>query len=214
MSAPPPVAAARPAAGGDRPGAGAPGVSVGAVVAARTVRLTRTSLVRYAAAAGDFNPVHHSDHAARAAGMAGVLAHGMLTLGLAVELVTDWAGGPDTLVSVRVRFTRPLLVPDDGIGADLELAAVVSSLSEDGLVGVDLTARARSADADPVAVLGQARAVLRPRAGRGLAPGSTPTLLAQALTPAVAQSVPRSVAQSDALSEALSDPLRVDGPPR
>lgn len=202
MSAPPPVAAARPAAATDLSGAGAPRVSVGAVVAARTVRLTRTSLVRYAAAAGDFNPVHHSDHAARAAGMAGVLAHGMLTLGLAVELVTDWAGGPDTLVSVRVRFTRPLLVPDDGFGADLELAAVVSSLTEDGLVGVDLSAQARSADADPVAVLGQARAVLRPRAGHGAAPSGAPTVLAE--------SVPQSLGPSGAPSVAP----RVDGPPR
>lgn len=139
------------------------GPAVGTTVATRTVRLTRTSLVRYAAASGDFNPVHHSDHAARAAGMAGVLAHGMLTMGLATSMVTDWAGGPDTLVSVRVRFTRPLLVPDDGVGADLELTAVVTSVSADGLVGVDLSARARSGGADPVAVLGQARAVLRPR---------------------------------------------------
>jgi acyl dehydratase len=138
------------------------GSAVGAALPPRTIRLTRTDLVRYAAASGDFNPVHHSDHAARAAGQPGVLAHGMLTMALAAELVTDWAGGPATLQSLRVRFTRPLLVPDDGIGAVLELSGVVAELLADGAIRVDVTARAHSADTEEVAVLGQARAVVRP----------------------------------------------------
>lgn len=137
--------------------------AVGTTVATRTVRITRTDLVRYAAASGDFNPVHHSDHAARAAGLPGVLAHGMLTMGLAAALVTDWAGGPATLASFRVRFTRPLLVPDDGLGAELELTAAIGELLPGGVVRVDVTARGSSTATAAVAVLGQARAVVRPR---------------------------------------------------
>lgn len=137
--------------------------AVGIAVATRTIRITRTDLVRYAAASGDFNPVHHSDHAARAAGLPGVLAHGMLTMGLAAALVSDWAGGPTTVASFRVRFTRPLLVPDDGLGAELELSAVIGEVLPGGAVRLDVTARGSSAGSAAVAVLGQARAVVRPR---------------------------------------------------
>ena len=55
-------------------------VEVGLELAPLTVRLTRETLVRYAGASGDFNPIHYSDHFARALGLDGCIAHGMLTM--------------------------------------------------------------------------------------------------------------------------------------
>ena len=71
----------------------------------RTHRLTRTDLVRYAGASGDFNPMHHDDEQARAAGLPSVFGHGMLSMGLLATALTDWAGSGN-VVSYRVRFTR------------------------------------------------------------------------------------------------------------
>ena len=70
-------------------------------VGSLTVRLTREQLVRYAGASGDFNPIHYSDHFATALGLPGVIAHGMLTMGTALRVVTDWVGDPATITVLR-----------------------------------------------------------------------------------------------------------------
>jgi acyl dehydratase len=54
--------------------------------------IQQIQLTRYAGASGDFNPIHQDDEFARAAGMGGVFAHGMLSMGFVGQLVTDWAG--------------------------------------------------------------------------------------------------------------------------
>src|SRR6186713_3044014 len=87
-------------------------LTVGDVVAERTVHLTRESLVRYAGASGDFNPIHYRDDVAAAVGLPGVLAHGMLTMGLSVSTIVAWLGDSGRLVDVGVRFTRPVVVID------------------------------------------------------------------------------------------------------
>jgi acyl dehydratase len=97
----------------------------GEVLGSLTVRLTREQLVRYAGAAGDFNPIHYSDHFATALGLPGVIAHGMLTMGTALRVVTDWVGDPTTITAYSARFTRPVVVPDDADGADVDFAATV-----------------------------------------------------------------------------------------
>src|SRR6186713_344843 len=90
-------------------------LTVGDVVADRTIHLTRESLVRYAGASGDFNPIHYRDDVAASVGLPGVLAHGMLTMGFAVQPVVDWLGDPGRVTDYQVRFTRPVLVdPEDG----------------------------------------------------------------------------------------------------
>ncbi|MGH3927474.1 MAG: MaoC/PaaZ C-terminal domain-containing protein, partial [Pseudonocardiaceae bacterium] len=86
------------------------------------VRLTRAELVRYAGASGDFNPIHWNERIAREVGLPDVIAHGMLTMGLAARLVTSWAGDPAAVVACGVRFTRPIVVPDDAEGALVELS--------------------------------------------------------------------------------------------
>jgi acyl dehydratase len=54
--------------------------------------IQQIQLTRYAGASGDFNPIHQDDEFARAAGMGGVFAHGMLSMGFVGQAVTDWAG--------------------------------------------------------------------------------------------------------------------------
>lgn len=101
--------------------------------------LTRADLVRYAGASGDFNPIHWSDRAAGSAGLPGVIAHGMLTMAMAGRLVTQWVGDPAAVRSCGVRFTRPVVVPDDDGGALLELTGTVRSVV-DGVATVAVTA--------------------------------------------------------------------------
>ena len=106
-------------------------VEVGTVLPPLTVHLTRESLVRYAGASGDFNPIHYSDHAATSLGLPGVVAHGMLTMAVAARAVTAWAGPDARLVSYGVRFTRPVPVPDDGVGAEVQVTGTVTAADDD-----------------------------------------------------------------------------------
>jgi acyl dehydratase len=95
-----------------------------------TFPITRTDLVRYAGASGDFNPIHWSDRVATGVGLPGVIAHGMLTMALASRAVTVWVGGdPGAIVEYQVRFTRPILVPDDDAGTELIVSATVRRLA-------------------------------------------------------------------------------------
>lgn len=113
-------------------------LTVGETVAERTVHLTRDSLVRYAGASGDFNPIHYRDDVAASVGLPGVLAHGMLTMGVAVQPVVDWLDGDSgRVVDYQTRFTRPVIV-DAVDGAALEIVAKVGELDGDR-ARIDLT---------------------------------------------------------------------------
>jgi acyl dehydratase len=68
-------------------------------------------LTRYAGASGDFNPIHQDDEFAKAAGMGGVFAHGMLTMGFVAQAVTDWAGA-GAVRKIGVRFTGLVRLKD------------------------------------------------------------------------------------------------------
>jgi acyl dehydratase len=114
--------------------------------------LTRADLVRYAGASGDLNPIHWSDRVAGIAGLPGVIAHGMLTLGGAGRIVTDWVGDPARVRSYGARFTRPVLVPDDDEGAVVTVTAKVVDVT-DGIAKVDI-----KAVHDGKGVLGRAQA--------------------------------------------------------
>lgn len=111
----------------------------GDIVATESFHLTRDNLVRYAGASGDFNPIHYRDDVAVSVGLPGVLAHGMLTMGLAVQPVSNWVGDPARIVDYQVRFTRPVLV-DGATGADVTVTATVGALEEETQVArIDLT---------------------------------------------------------------------------
>jgi acyl dehydratase len=124
----------------------------------QTFRVTRADLVRYAGASGDFNPIHWSDRTAVKVGLPGVIAHGMFTMALVGRAVTGWAGSPDAVVEFGVRFTRPVVVPDDDEGTEVEVTAVVKDVSADGLTRLEITATCHGEK-----ILAQARAVVRGR---------------------------------------------------
>jgi acyl dehydratase len=129
-------------------------VTVGDVVAEQTYRLTRDSLVKYAGASGDFNPIHYRDDIAQRVGLPGVLAHGMLTMGIAIQPVADWIGDPAKIVDYQVRFTRPVPV-DAADGATVTVTATVGAVDAD-TARIDLTVVAGGAT-----VLGKARVTVR-----------------------------------------------------
>ena len=105
-------------------------LTVGDVVASKTFSLTRDSLVRYAGASGDFNPIHYRDDIAQSVGLPGVLAHGMLTMGLAVQPVIDWVQDSARILDYGVRFTKPVVVPASDI-ATLTVTATIAQLDEE-----------------------------------------------------------------------------------
>ncbi|MFI6783667.1 MaoC family dehydratase [Micromonospora sp. NPDC050276] len=125
-------------------------------LAAQTFRVTRADLVRYAGASGDFNPIHWSDRISTKVGLPGVIAHGMFTMALVGRAITTWAGSPAAVVDYGVRFTRPVVVPDDDQGTEIEVTARVREVTEDGLTRLDVTATCLGEK-----VLSQARATIR-----------------------------------------------------
>jgi acyl dehydratase len=132
-------------------------VAVGDTLAPHNFPLTRLDLVRYAGASGDFNVIHWNQRIATSVGLPDVIAHGMLTMATAARLVTDWAGDPGAVVQYGVRFTKPVVVPDDDRGAELEVSGVVSAKDDQArTVTVDVTATSRGEK-----VLGRAQAVVR-----------------------------------------------------
>lgn len=131
-------------------------LEVGQVIGTRTVSLDRAALVDYAAASGDHNPIHWNERFAHEVGLPGVIAHGMLTMGVAVGLVEDWAGGPGAVVDYQTRFARPVAVPDPG-AATLEITGTVGAVdAEAGTVRVDL-----QVVCDGVRVLAKTQALVR-----------------------------------------------------
>ncbi|MFE6765429.1 MULTISPECIES: MaoC family dehydratase [unclassified Streptomyces] len=131
-------------------------VEVGTELPARTFPVTRATLVQYAGASGDFNPIHWNERFAREVGLPDVIAHGMFTMAEAIRVVTDWAGDPGAVVEYGVRFTKPVVVPDDDKGAQIEVSGKVAALLDDRRVRVDLTVMS-----DGKKVLGMSRAVVQ-----------------------------------------------------
>ncbi|MEU8880487.1 MaoC family dehydratase [Streptomyces hydrogenans] len=131
-------------------------VETGTELPARTFPVTRATLVQYAGASGDFNPIHWNEKFAVEVGLPDVIAHGMFTMAEAIRVVTDWAGDPAAVVEYGVRFTKPVVVPNDGVGALIEVSAKVAAKLDDNLVRVDLTATSAGQK-----VLGMSRAVVR-----------------------------------------------------
>lgn len=130
-------------------------LSVGQIVAEKSFEITRDSLVRYAGASGDFNPIHYRDDIAQSVGLPGVLAHGMLTMGISISPVVEWLGDSGKVVDYSVRFTKPVLVPANG-SAKLVVSAVVGAI-EDDKVRIDITTSFEGNN-----VLGKAQAWVKP----------------------------------------------------
>ncbi len=132
------------------------GTQAGAEIAPRQYQVTRRDLVRYAGASGDFNVIHWNERIAKSVGLPDVIAHGMLTMALAGRFVTEWAGDPGAVTEFGVRFSSPVVVPDDDKGALVEVSGVVTGKLDGHQVTVDVTARSGETK-----VLTRAHAVVR-----------------------------------------------------
>jgi acyl dehydratase len=136
-------------------------LDVGQELVSTEYSITRESLVRYAGVSGDFNPIHYRDDVARSVGLPGVLAHGMLTMGIAIQPLVDWCGSAYVLQSYQVRFTKPVVV-DPVDGASLSVRVVVGSIEEGDdqppRIRCDLEVTSQTGEK----VLGKAQAVISP----------------------------------------------------
>jgi acyl dehydratase len=133
-------------------------VAAGTELPAQSFPVTRATLVRYAGASGDFNPIHWNERFAREVGLPDVIAHGMFTMAEALRVVTDWTGDPGAVLEYGVRFTKPVVVPNDDAGAVIDVTGKVAAKLDDEArtVRVDLTAHSAGQK-----VLGMSRAVVR-----------------------------------------------------
>jgi len=132
-------------------------VNVGDELPPLTVTVTRKDLVRYAGAALDFNPIHWNERFARDVGLPDVIAHGMLTMAFAGRVLTRALPDPSRILEYGVRFTRPVVVPNDDVGATVELSAKVRAVdADDGTAKIDIVAKF-----DGRTVLGKAQALVR-----------------------------------------------------
>ena len=141
----------------------------GQEIGSLAVDLSRASLVRYAGASGDFNPIHWNERFAQSVGLSGVIAHGMLTMGTAVQLVSDWVGDPGAIVDYQTRFTKPVPVADAPGGENpdtptntLTITGKVGALNEEERTArIDLTVTARDEECKEQKVLMKIQALVR-----------------------------------------------------
>ncbi|WP_304024390.1 MaoC family dehydratase [Rothia mucilaginosa] len=141
----------------------------GQEIGSLAVDLSRASLVRYAGASGDFNPIHWNERFAQSVGLSGVIAHGMLTMGTAVQLVSDWVGDPGAIVDYQTRFPKPVPVADAPGGENpdtptntLTISGKVGALNEEERTArIDLTVTARDEEGKEQKVLMKSQAVVR-----------------------------------------------------
>ncbi|RAG80842.1 dehydratase [Streptacidiphilus pinicola] len=131
-------------------------VEVGTELPAQSFPVTRATLVQYAGASGDFNPIHWNEAFAKAVGLPDVIAHGMFTMAEAVRVVTDWVVDPGAVVEYGVRFTKPVVVANDEAGAVIEVTGKVAAKLDDRRIRVDLVATSAGQK-----VLGMSRAVVQ-----------------------------------------------------
>ena len=131
-------------------------LTVGYELPSLDIKFTRNDLVAYANASGDQNPIHQNEEFAKSVGLPDVIAHGMLTMGRAIRVVTDWIGDPTKVIDYSVRMTRPVVVPNTAEGATVTFGGKIAEINSDGTVRIDLTAVC-----DGTTVLGQAKAIVQ-----------------------------------------------------
>jgi acyl dehydratase len=108
-------------------------------------KLTRTDLVKYAGASGDFNPMHHDEVAAQAAGQPSVFGHGMFSMGLLGTALTDYIG-VGNVQRYQVRFARQTW-PDEVLTSKI---VVTAKREEDGKKLIDLAVTLSNGEATAV----------------------------------------------------------------
>lgn len=104
---------------------------------AKRYSLNRASLVTYANASGDQNPIHQNEDFAKSVGLPNVIAHGMYTMGLAATYVGELAGNSGQIREIAAKFVKPVVVPAD-VDVELEISAAVTSVL-DSVVSIEIT---------------------------------------------------------------------------
>jgi len=130
-------------------------VAVGDTLGPTDYPIQRIHLVMYCGASGDFNFIHWHERTAKAVGLPNVIAHGMFTMAEAGRTLTDFAGDPARVIEYGVRFSKPVVVPDDDAGTVVTVTGVITEKRDDKSVVIELTARS-----DGQHVLGKARGVV------------------------------------------------------
>jgi acyl dehydratase len=130
-------------------------VQPGTELEPKSYQVTRLNLVQYAGASGDFNPIHWNERVAKAVGLPDVIAHGMYTMAQAGRFASEWACDVGAVVEFGVRFSAPVVVPDDDEGATIEVGGTVEEKLDGNKVVLALVARSGGTK-----VLTRARAVV------------------------------------------------------
>ncbi len=128
-------------------------IEVGTVLPEKVFYLDRAMLKAYADASGDQNPIHQNEEFAKAVGLPNVIAHGMLTMALVGNFVTQWAGGSQHVKEFSGRFMKPVIVP---AAQKVELTVSGNVIA----VEADQITLELSATSAGVKVFGMSRAVL------------------------------------------------------
>lgn len=128
-------------------------LELGYQIPAETYKINRATLVEYANAGGDQNPIHQDEAVAKSVGLPDVIAHGMLTMALAGRYVTKWAGSAGAVTEISSRFTKPVVVPA-GVDVEITISAVIDEISARE-VKLDITAECAG-----IKVLGMAKATV------------------------------------------------------
>jgi acyl dehydratase len=113
-------------------------LAVGTTIPSQTYVMNRQTLIDYANASGDQNPIHQNEEFAKSVGLPDVIAHGMLTMALASRFVAQWAGDVSKVKEFSARFTKPVVVPA-GVDVELVVSAVIDEVSARS-VTLDITA--------------------------------------------------------------------------
>ena len=131
-------------------------IQVGDELPGYEMNFTRDQLMAYAHASGDMNPIHLDEQVAKSVGLPDVISHGMLTMGRAIRVVTDWIEDPTMVIDYSVRMTRPVVVPNTHDGTKVVFSGKVAQVNPDRTVRVDL-----AAVCEGITVLGQAKAIIK-----------------------------------------------------
>ena len=128
-------------------------IEIGTKLNEKVFYVDRAMLKAYADASGDQNPIHQDEAFAKSVGLPNVISHGMLTMALVGNYVTQWAGGAAAVKEFSARFMKPVIVPADE-KVDITVSAVVSEVDGDQIT-IEL-----SATSVGVTVLGMSKAVI------------------------------------------------------
>ncbi len=131
-------------------------IKVGDELPTLEMNFSRDQLAAYANASGDMNPIHLNETVAKSVGLPDVISHGMLTMGRAIRVVTDWIEDPTMVIDYSVRMTRPVVVPNTVAGTKVSFSAKVAEVNPDRTVRFEI-----SAVCEGITVLGQAKALVK-----------------------------------------------------